>query len=654
MATTHKPVTSAPGNEPASSTGEASQSGHGTTFTAQGTLPPVAPPREASAQPPSASDRAFGPAGAIRDADVARASLDNPTWDPNAAVTVNGKADKGGWVQADTAKEGAGDKRMVSGAKLDPAKANEKLATGNLSKADLDAITVEQVAQVNPLGTAPRNILKNALHESWHEAKHVLLAGGDNVAARQMLMAKLWEFRQWHHQQILQRTQSDPRIGAEGLEEWKAAGSTTMTSDIDVNLKGKQTEKAVAVFNELFKKDGWTKESGVVYDVNVYALDFMHKSTFKGLEEDAGGTVAPMGGDGAAPDKTRVSGKEGSRTGSAGGGLGKQNPMFNDKASSERMIRADATLQHVWSLVKMRLYMTGNEWQEYASSAKVPASTLHEVDLRYDSYMKQLSDKMLDGKELSVEVDRQKQTGFKALDQIAQTKGGDAEEVKMAASNRLYEQKLVEMATLRDRVQGQIARRQGMIDAKNREDAEGLDAAIDGNLAILRDLISECAMFSNEAYVTDGAVNHVVVGLQSKVGIAQTKSESMDAFNENVGDSLKEIARHNGTIGEAAYKSGKYLWRMADAARNLGVKDDKIEALHRAGDTIANKIKGGEDSQSELEAKAAKVITEQLAISTPDALMALVRSLAANVGKAQAGNLAEHGQERAAKIQAPA
>ena len=108
---------------------------------------------------------------------------------------------------------------------------------------------------------------------------------------RELLMAKLREFRQWHHDLILRRTQADPAIGRAGLTEWKAAGSTTLTSDFDVNLKGNKTELAVAVFNRLFKADGWEHEAGVVYDVNVYAVDFMHKDIFRGLAEQKGKTT---------------------------------------------------------------------------------------------------------------------------------------------------------------------------------------------------------------------------------------------------------------------------------------------------------------------------------------------------------------------------
>lgn len=44
--------------------------------------------------------------------------------------------------------------------------------------------------------------------------------------------------------------QRDP----EALEPSKGAGSTTLSSDIDVNLKGNHTELAVALFNSRFRK----------------------------------------------------------------------------------------------------------------------------------------------------------------------------------------------------------------------------------------------------------------------------------------------------------------------------------------------------------------------------------------------------------------
>ena len=602
----------------------------------------------------------------IRDASVARLSLMNPTWDPNAGVEMGGKTEKGGWVEATPERNAPGtqtnigtatapqkvDKRMVAGATLDPTTVSGKLQSGKLTETELNELTTQQVAHVNPLSEQPRKILKHTLHESWHHAKEVLLAPGGNKDARAMLMAKLWEFRQWHYDLILRRTQADPLIGKEGLEEWKAAGSTTLTSDIDVNLKGNKTELAVGVFNRLFKEDGWNHEAGVVYDVNVYAVDFMHKDTFKGLAETRSGIERHDFSQDKTP--TRVSAKEGARSSSKGGGVSTKSTMLE-----ERMLKADADLQRVWSLVKMRLYMTGEQWQDYLRDAAVSPDIQAAVNLRYDAYMNELIAKMRDGEEDIEEADSIQNTGFAVLDSVARAKGKmggtDPEEVKMAASNRIYEEKLLSMAAVRSTLQTQIQQYETWIKEGNVEDAEALDAAIDGNLAILRDLISECAMFSNEAYVTDGAVNHTVVGLQSKIGISQTKSETMDAFNENVADSLKEIARHSGTLGEAAYKAGKYLWRMADAAMNLGSKDNDIKLLYEAGYIVANEIKGGGGSQLDVENAAAKALQTKLpkqAVTTPAALMLYVRQLSSRVARKHATDLMRNGQKRATPVMA--
>ena len=330
-----KPTASEPSS--AAVVSESPAASESTTFTSSGPVPPVASSAGSSAPaPPSASERAYG------------------------------------------AASGPG---VAAGPVVAPADAMvTRLNSGDLDEHQLNQLTPDQVAQVDSAGAAPRNILQRAMHESWHHAKEVLLAPGGNAPARQALMRKLWEFRQWHHELILQRTKDDPSLGKDGLKEWKSAGSKTLTSDIDVNLKGTKTEQAVAVFNRKFKADGggWAHEAGVVYDVNVYALDFMHKDTFSGLAEE-GGEISPhkFGQTDAAsgaplPDPaTRGAAKEGAREGSAGGGVGAHSDILGP-----RMVQADAGLQRVWSLVKMRLYMTGAEWAEYVRDAQVPEAGL--------------------------------------------------------------------------------------------------------------------------------------------------------------------------------------------------------------------------------------------------------------------------------------
>ena len=54
-----------------------------------------------------------------------------------------------------------------------------------------------------------------------------------------------------------------------------SGGSTGAQSDIDINLKGQDTESAVIKLNEQFRKDHFGIESGTFYDVNFYAVDFL-------------------------------------------------------------------------------------------------------------------------------------------------------------------------------------------------------------------------------------------------------------------------------------------------------------------------------------------------------------------------------------------
>ena len=111
------------------------------------------------------------------------------------------------------------------------------------------------------------------------------------------------------------------------------------------------------------------------------------------------------------------------------------------------------------------------------------------------------------------------------------------------------------------------------------------------HLTLLRDKISEGNLFANEAYLTDGAVNHAVQGLQIGKQIRQTAAQGGDAITENMADALKEIHRHGKTLGEAAFKSGKYLFRLADAAKNAGVRDGLVIKTYALGDMISNRIK---------------------------------------------------------------
>jgi hypothetical protein len=514
--------------------------------------------------------------------------------------------------------------------------------------ADIDKLTMEEINSIDPQSQVPYKILHDVLNQSWHDAKHELAAS--ESPQRKALMRKLWEYRQWHHNEVLKATQAvvnaeknDPK----GLEKWPSAGSTTLTSDIDVNLKGTHTEYAVGVYNRLFKNGvpaghNWDVESGVAYDVNVYALDFMHAGFTFGKENK------PEGGG-------KLTGKEGVRKDLAKGGFTEQ--MIENRDTGD---------QKIWSLVKMRLYMKNTQWENYVAETKPDRDTLSQVDKRYQEYFSTLQTQMIKeaglpltetGAALS-EAIQAEETGIAQIDKAAgelaaqQTgetlaEGTRAEQLKMGASNRIYEQKLAEIKKIRLELEEKIPRYNQLFDSKSTGGAAGygqteieiLKGSIEMGLRQLRRLLSEAAMFSNEAYLTDAAVNHAVVGIQSGMAVKQSKNESMIAVNENVADSLKEIARHGGgggpeMLGEAAYKASKYYFRMADAAKNMGLgKVPGIQPLYDAGFKISVELKGG--GGGNVEEQSAAVIREYFGsgVTTPDSLASKIVEVGTGVTK---------------------
>ncbi|MCA9661469.1 MAG: hypothetical protein KC486_24225, partial [Myxococcales bacterium] len=521
----------------------------------------------------------------------ARTVRDLRTWDPNVGYTQ-----RGGWVTAvgergrvkrPNKRRELVDERQITGLKIGSFKQETErylaLNRGALTLRQLHRLPEETAKRIDPRTETPRNILRGPLASSWSFAKHEL-AGPHSSRADKTIMKRLWEFREHDHERVLQRTKREVnrQYGNErGLTGWSAAGSTSLTSDIDVNLKGEATELAVAEFNRQFTQvDGWPYEAGVVYDVNVYALDFMH----------APRGVAPPG-PGPGP---RLVGEEGKREGRPEGGV-------HDAA-----IRAvDISNQEEWSLLKIRLYMTEAQWRSYKRSvdpADARNGTWANVEAKYDLYRQTLVDEMkaLTGSRLPL-APRAGQTGIESIHSAASrlVGGGGArhdreaqiENLMIGASNRVYERKLQDIARLRRRLQGQIAWYEYALRGGHGRVARRLEREVDQLVADLRDALSEAALYSNEAYLTSGAVNHTVVGLQIGAGISQTKASALQAVNENLGDSLKEMSRHGGSLGEAAFKAGKYMWRLADAAIDMGVRTADVRSLYRAGYEIANVIK---------------------------------------------------------------
>ena len=534
----------------------------------------------------------------------------------------------------------------------------------------IDHMDSRQITQLNPKGYKIRAFLQDECKQSWHIATKQLNRDSTTVDSakidnRRNMLRKIWEYRQWHHNFILNKTQK--ALGGDRLTEWAAAGSTTLTSDIDVNLKGTDTEAAVQKFNEIFIADGWNYEAGIVYDVNVYALDFMHKeATFgKGMVNKKSHGIIDVTKDihgnvltkkdtvkdkkiiDNTTSKTGIVAKEGARKGRAEGGF---------DGSNENIIEADKIDQDIWTHVKTRLYMSKSEWDSHSKTIGLDDTTKTKIEERFENYSKTLQDRMLkDSPSTIVEVEEGNAVlaveALKSFSKKAIANGKEMDEdileakssnLMMASSNRIYEEKLGIINALRQTLKGQVKQYDGILNSNRipltdslQQELDLINLAIESNLQLLRNMLAEAALFSNEAYITDGAVNHAVVGTQVGMAVKLKNSESKNAVVENLADSLKEISRHGDTIGEASFKSGKYLFRMADAALNMGFTELSIKEIYNSAVHISSTIKGNSNLSGEAQktesAAAIQKITGWEGVDSADKLKAKVKEVAQEI-----------------------
>lgn len=487
----------------------------------------------------------------------------------------------------------------------------------------------------------PYRIIHDVFSQSWHVVKEELLKPGRTpqmTTTRRALMKKLIEYRQWHHQEILKQVSAElaeQTKTPEALKKSGGAGSTALSSDIDVNLKGTRTEMAVAAFNTAFKNPKtlknqvWDYEPGVVYDVNVYAIDFMHKY----------GAVDQNG--------KRVTMKEGARGPGDAGGI--RDPM---------VAAADRLDQLATAMFKNRLYMSQTEFDEYHKQAVRGLGTAEKATMddafamaeeRFTGYLNEMVAQM--GENVKVSVDKAA-SGVKQLQQRAAASvpakwGSDAhvvaakrEDAIMGAANRIYERKLQEIAAKRATLAGLLDQ---LKDAQ--ADRAKVERSIDVTLADIRSAVADAAKYANEPSMTDATIHHGVVGIQGGLEIDQQKHEGLDALNEHLADIHKEAARYK-DFGEGSYKAGKYMMRLADSARNMGFGYIfGVQQFYEAGYKISVDIKGKADGDPQLDtAKAsATVIKEALGAKTMASVLALARQVAASVSQ-------EYMQERAAEV----
>ena len=103
-----------------------------------------------------------------------------------------------------------------------------------------------------------------------------------------------------------------------------------------------------------------------------------------------------------------------------------------------------------------------------------------------------------------------------------------------------------------------------------------------------KEVMSRSAFMAQEAYVTKGAINHVVHSGQAGAAIAWiSRSEFMDSFLENLGDFQKEVAHEHPPADanqlpqhadDHLVKASKYVARLFDAHHRIKSSTTTVDA----------------------------------------------------------------------------
>ncbi|MDQ2686317.1 MAG: DUF4157 domain-containing protein, partial [Armatimonadota bacterium] len=494
--------------------------------------------------------------------------------------------------------------RLVPAFRRDAAQYPQGALVAQVLQAQYEQVRMELLrdkpADSGELGSLQTQLMTR-YHSSWTEVKEGLI-GRDDAQMRRFL-----SFRKHFVDGEIDHLRGEyPGLLA------KSVGSADLTSDYDLTLATPGSDgdvKAVAKFNKRVETV-FGKQPGTVFDTNLYAKDYL------GVSENISLSV-----------KDRVT----------------ADPRLKDKAAESPgggQSQTGALDQDVMSLLKQRRFMPQVEWDRYTEQVVdamgEPPPTdgkalaiLHkkqadvrrqydEADALYQSSvfellgetrkaleksnpqaLAHLTPAALDAAEalaLEAEVDALLPKGGKPTISLRETllaqlrapkelgamQHADAD-LSSKVSGELY---LARMKQVR-RLQLQIR------DA----DAQALTqpgptvpsaAKLNVLRAQVKKLLGEAIFFAAEAYQSEGALKHVVAGLQgSDEEKAQalgslSPGEILQSFNEQLGDFLKDIGHytHEGApAGKIFYRSSKYLWRLFDAVNEMRTERQGAERL---------------------------------------------------------------------------
>eukprot|EP01091_Cochliopodium_minus_P008905 TRINITY_DN2092_c0_g4_i1.p1 TRINITY_DN2092_c0_g4~~TRINITY_DN2092_c0_g4_i1.p1 ORF type:complete len:768 (-),score=189.92 TRINITY_DN2092_c0_g4_i1:128-2431(-) len=371
-----------------------------------------------------------------------------------------------------------------------------------------------------------------------------------------------------------------------------SVGSTSVTSDIDIPMKGFYTEYAVRKINKDFREHFKIPfDCGIVFDINVYALDWGHS-----IQE-------PMQGDLNQITKTIFV---------------KPKYEFHEILSdnvNKQMLQVWDENNHLWALVKLcrNMHDGGKEWKNFEKSALEGFNQVEEKTSKIKNLLA-----------TSLKISQQVNSRVKAqiislndLLKVQKSKEYDLNDpveamaASVVASNSIYDYILEEVKELRLNIiinmekEAKADKNLGKYVYQNSATSSqiikntvqyvkefGGSKFFDAASALVPHLgfkIAEALTFANEVYASEGATWYTVnlqgakrtgeaidkqypkfKGKFDKVEFIFPAADLIQSVFENMGDALHSLHYYKSIRPfYSVYRSGKYINRMMGSIRSL-------------------------------------------------------------------------------------
>ena len=407
-----------------------------------------------------------------------------------------------------------------------------------------------QAASTQEEATITKEEITNELKvlKSWDEVKK-------KYSKNESIM---WKFF-WYRKEYVDSAIENLRKKYPGLIA-KSVGSQNISSDYDISLSSPGTDgdvKAIAEFNQQIKAQ-FGVQPGTLFDTNLYAKDFLKVE--ENLNKDLNNNH------------------------------NKDTDLAQPGGEFEKLSNLD---QDVAALIKQRRFMNQVEWDKYTQSVvsqiknerkrQVVKKQYEEADAIYQIAAHELLEKSKKhitdagialtgqaklGKAEEEELTKIKNTkvremvkqqllGMEELHLIAH----EQSDLVLEESNKLYVDRMERVRAIQTTIQ---------------QLGNGDPEKVNALKAEVKQLLGQACFFASEAYHSEGAVKHVVAGLQGgkdnkKSALAKLTPENiLQSYNEQLGDFLKDIMHYaKDAPGKMFYRSSKYLFRLFDAVLEL-------------------------------------------------------------------------------------